>query len=497
MRVLFFGVISAVLCTPFPLSAQSIRLTDEKLLAEGAYKCGHWQLLILSFRAEEGVEGELVLSAGAIRFRARVVAPAHSKGVVKIPFFVPYPDAPMRLLFESEQEEIHFPEIVKRIRESMGTAGTRLSGCFGEVAFGIGFSRAFIDPTFLEDAVYLTQFDILIFSTAQKESFSEAGDSVMEFVENGGCLVEFEKRDIEKWELIEKERVGAGLLVRVAVPNAVTEQQSKRLADFIRSVDTQRRGNLSGIRPVPPPPYTDISSFWLLAILTFVASLGYIAFTLRFHPRFFRISLPLLLPAFFSFLLLLSPPASVWLIEAEVTHSDDSFGTVQQCLFVGSYAKTVWSPHGIPPFVIPIDMETAKPVSINAVYEDGSLVELELDRTPQLLTKVGVHEFAKQRAKSTIKNITERDWNRTYLFEGIWVFDYGVLRAGESATPERVKKRISRSDAFSEIRELTGLDVRDFVRNRDYIVALSGRKGMFGDGVRWLITPSVTFVRTD
>ena len=500
MRLLFFGVLTGFLCTASSLSAQTLLLTDERLLAEGAHKCGHWQLLLLSFRAEEGVEGVLILTAGTVKFRAKITAPAHSEGVVKIPFFLPYPDAPMRLLFISEQEEIHFPETVKRIRELLGTSAARLSGCFGETPIDMGYPRALIASDLLEEPVYLTQFDILVFSATQRKEFSEAAErAIEEFVNNGGLVVEFERKETEGWELTEKKSVGAGLLVRVSVSDTTTVAHSGELADFIREVETAMplEDHTSGIEAIPPPPYTDASSVWFILTITFAASLGYITLTLRLHPRFFRISLPLLLPALFSLFILLSPPASVWLVEAEVVDSDGSFGTVQKFLFIGSYAKTVWSPQGLPPFMIPVDAETGKTASIGAVYEEGTPVELELDRTPVLLTKTGVCEFAEQESRGGITNITEQDWSGTYLFRGIWVFDYGPLRVGESLRLEEARGRMSRSEAFSEIMESTGLDVRNFVRNRDCIVALSGRKRLLADGVRRLLAPQVVFIKTD
>ena len=504
LRLLFFGLL---LCAASSLSAQTLILTDERLLAEGAHKCGYWQLLLLSYRAEEGIEGTLILTVGTVKFRERITAPAHSEGVVRIPFFLPYPDAPMRLVFVSEQEEIHFPEAVKRIRELMGTSAARLSGCFGETPIDTAYPRALIDPTLLEDSIYLTQFDILVFSTVQRGKFSkEAERAIDEFVNNGGSVIEFERKENEEWELMEKKSVGAGLLVRVSIPDGATAEQSREL---IREIETGRRmatpleHHPSGIKAIPPPPYTDASPVWFILTITFAASLGYIALTLRLHPRLFRISLPILLPALFSLFILLSPPASVWLVEAEVVlkwrsqGSDGSFGVVQKSIFVGSYAKTVWSPQGLPPFIIPVDSETGRTASINAVYEAGIPVELELDRTPRLLVKTGVYRFTERQTEGSITNITEQDWSKTYLFKGIWVFDYGPLRAGESLRLKKAEKKMSRSDAFSEIMESAGLDVRNFVRNRDRIVALSGTKRLLANGVRHIITPQVVFIGTD
>lgn len=499
MRCSFSVIFISFLLYAPSLSAQALRIEDEKLAVENGYRCGYWQHLLLSYRTEEGVEGELTLSVGTLRFRKPFAAPAHSSGVVKIPFFIPYPDAPMRLIFKSEFEEIHYPEVVGRIRRRLGAPAERLIGYFGESPLRLYGTRTLIHHSLLDEPVYLRQLTVVVLSTTQKKRLSEAvREHLKDFVRNGGCVVEIEEGSDERWRVTEEERYGAGFILKLLIPVNITVEEMREVTELLERF-SRKKTQLRNIKAVPPPPHGDSHIVWFIFLLTFSMALGYVALTLHLHPRYLQAVLPITLSLLFSLLVLFYPSAPVWVVETEITLLEGTLGLSYHCLFVGGYRDVFWSPEEPSiRFMLPVDVETGRVVAAEAVYEDGCVVEMRLNETPKLLVKGDV-SVVERRASGgeSITNTDSRDWDITYLFKGIWAHDYGSLKAGESISFEDAVRRLPRSRVFSEIMDSTGLDIRAFVRNSNYIVGLSGRKHILGSGARWIVAPTITFVRTD
>ncbi|MCX7704486.1 MAG: hypothetical protein N2234_10410, partial [Planctomycetota bacterium] len=316
-RFLIFG---AVVVAAVPLFGQSLGIEEVSLLSEGGYRCGYWQMLVVAYNAPEGVEGAILLKVGLLRFRAHIRAPAHSSGVVKIPFFIPYPDAPLELYFRTDSEEYLYSDASLQLKNLLVEAKGLFCGYFSEVSVRFDGSKALIRETFLDDEVYLRQFDVVFVGEERLRRLSSDARAALErFVLGGGCAVVVNRGESTTPKIERKERKGRGLLLTIGVPmrEAPVELPEEIVSEIISSV-TKKNPSIKGVLAVSPRRYADRASLWLILCGTFACALLYIALAFRYHPVFLRKSLPGVVSSLFAVLFTLFPPASFWRVEGEI-----------------------------------------------------------------------------------------------------------------------------------------------------------------------------------